>query len=98
MSQIAEITNWIEENSTDIIDNIDIESIEVYQFLQEQYNTTNVEENHLFQFVFRSYYRLDGAGLSAEFKHAFFELAINPLSFYPLLVLYPQWHSVLHRR
>lgn len=74
MSQLAEITNWIEENSTEIIDNIDIESIEVYEFLQEQFNSSNVEENHLFQFVFRSYYRLDGAALSAEFKHAFFEI------------------------
>jgi hypothetical protein len=90
MSQLAEITSWIEENSTEIIEHIDTENVAVYQFLQEQFNTTNVEENHLFQFVFKSYYRLDGAGLSSAFKHAFFEIleenkGNDKLDFLPVL-------------
>lgn len=74
MDKLNEITYWIEKNSFQIIDNIDFESIEVYEFLQEQFKKTNVDENFLFQFVFRSFYRLDNAGLTPDFKKEFFRI------------------------
>jgi hypothetical protein len=55
-----------------IIDNLKEESIEVYKFLQQEFNKGSVVENPVFQFVYRSFYRLDNAGLTAEFKREYF--------------------------
>jgi hypothetical protein len=67
---VEEIKNREEE----ILNNIDIESIDVYIFLTGEFKKGNILDNHLFQFVFRSFYRLDGAGLSDKQKKCFFEL------------------------
>ena len=74
MNKIAEITEWIEKHSTEIIENIDQESVDVYNFLKKEFNESNVNENYLFQFVFRSFYRIDNAGLTPEFKKEYFEI------------------------
>jgi hypothetical protein len=74
MNKIAEITEWIEKHSTEIIKKIDQESIDVYNFLKKEFNESNVNENYLFQFVFRSFYRIDNAGLTPEFKKEYFEI------------------------
>jgi hypothetical protein len=58
----------------DILENIDDESIDVYLFLKKEYVKKNVNINYLFQFVYRSFYRLDNAGLTPEFKTKYFEL------------------------
>jgi len=50
------------------------ENIPVYQYLQQSYSKGGVAENRLFQFVFRSFYRLDNAGLSDEQKTRYFML------------------------
>lgn len=68
------LIEFIENNSTEIIENIDIESVEVYNFLKSQFEISNVNENYLFQFVFRSFYRLDNAGLTPKFKIEFFRI------------------------
>jgi hypothetical protein len=68
------IIEFIENNSTEIVENIDYESVEVYNFLQDQFETSNVNENYLFQFVYRSFYRLDNAGLTPEFKTEYFKI------------------------
>jgi len=68
------IIDYIEENHQNIIENINIESINVYLFIQKQFELPNIPENHLFQFVYRSFYRLDNAGLTLKFKSAYFEL------------------------
>lgn len=57
-----------------IVENIDPESIDVYLFLSDQYRKGDVSTNYLFQFVFRSFYRIDNAGLTSEFKDKYFEL------------------------
>lgn len=67
-----EISSWIEAHSTRIIENIDQESIDVYNFLKNEHAASNVAKNPLFQFVYRSYYRLDNAGLTSEFKKEYF--------------------------
>lgn len=72
MAENKEIVNFIENNSSKIIENIEFESIATYNFLKEQFTDSNVRENYLFQFVYRSFYRLDNAGLTPEFKNKYF--------------------------
>ena len=73
MKKIREITDWIENNSTEIIENIDQESVDVYNFLKTEFRKSNINENYLFQFVFRSFYRIDNAGLTPEFKKELYQ-------------------------
>jgi hypothetical protein len=74
MKKTREITEWIENNSTEIIENIEQESVDVYNFLKTEFKKSNVNENYLFQFVFRSFYRIDNAGLTPEFKKEYFKI------------------------
>lgn len=64
----------INKNASEIVGNIAPESIDVYLFLSKQFKEKGVCENYLFQFVFRSFYRIDNAGLTPEFKDRYFEL------------------------
>lgn len=50
--------------------------IDVYLFLLDRLHTAHgkISTDHVFQFLFRSYYRLDNAGLSPEFKVAYFKI------------------------
>jgi len=50
------------------------ESLPVYLFIQDEHLKGDVISNHVFQFVFRSFYRLDNAGLSPEQKTQYFKL------------------------
>lgn len=68
------LANEVNQYSDEIVKNLKEESIEVYCFLKEQFEKTNVIDNKLFQFVFRSFYRLDNAGLSDDFKTHYFLL------------------------
>lgn len=72
MNNFDHITNFIEDNTSRIIQNIGEESIDVYLFLKNQFESGNIQENFLFQFVYRSFYRLDNAGLSNAFKEEYF--------------------------
>jgi len=45
MNQTEELIEKIEGNSVDIIKKIKEESIEVYNFLEEQFENSNVEKN-----------------------------------------------------
>jgi hypothetical protein len=72
--QLSTITTWIESNTGSILENLK-ESIAVYNFLQTRFQQKeDVTKDLLFQFVFRSFYRLDNAGLGAQFKTRYFEL------------------------
>ncbi|WCN09320.1 hypothetical protein [Marinomonas mediterranea] len=65
----------IKLNSQAIIENLAQESIDAYVFLVDLFESTeDIRENYLFHFVFRSFYRLDNAGLSDEMKLVYFEL------------------------
>ena len=68
------IVKEITENLDKIFANVDRESIEVYRFLKSEYEKGNILDNYLFQFVYRSFYRLDSAGLSEKIKTRYFEL------------------------
>ena len=64
MKSIDEIAEWINIHSLEIIENIDQESVDVFNFLKTEYSKSDVTKNHLFQFVYRSFFRLDNAGLT----------------------------------
>jgi hypothetical protein len=61
-------------NVRDIVKEIERESLDVYLFLKKQFERGPIVQNYLFQFVFRSFYGLDRAGLTPEFKKEYFEL------------------------
>ncbi len=69
-----EVINLIDKNTFTIIENISRESIDVYNFLNDQFANTKITENYLFQFVYRSFYRIDNAGLTSNFKSEYFKL------------------------
>lgn len=71
---IEEIIQQIDKKQEEIVKYLDCESIAVYLFLKNKYADGDIQGNHVFQFVFRSFYRLDNAGLSNEMKNRFFEL------------------------
>jgi len=54
---------------------LDREAAPVYRFITSRLaNTSDVSTDPVFQFVFRSYYRLDNAGLGEKFKVEYFRL------------------------
>jgi len=67
-------TEEINSCSLEIVGNIQEESLATYCFIHDQWNGSSAVDNKLFQFVFRSFYRLDNAGLTDEFKNKYFEL------------------------
>lgn len=68
------IIKEIFELQNKILSNIEPESVSVYLFLKNEYKKGNIKNNTLFQFVFRSYYRLDNAGLGGKLKNEYFKL------------------------
>lgn len=65
----------ITENYKEAFNKLNMESFDVYSFLNNEFkNTEDITKNYLFQFIFRSFYRLDNAGLTPEFKTRYFEL------------------------
>lgn len=76
-------TQGINASSVQIIGNLQEESLAVYCFLHEQWKSQSAVDNKIFQFVFRSFYRLDNAGLTDEFKKKYFELLEDSRSSQP---------------
>ena|SRR3989344_2567941 len=72
-----EIAEKIYKRRKEVIENIDQESIDVYLWLKDAHEKGNIKNNFIFQFVFRSYYGLDRAGLSKAQKKKFFELLVK---------------------
>jgi hypothetical protein len=67
----------LNENAQVIVEKIGREAVDVYLFLADEFARGPVTQNCLFQFVYRSFYRLDNAGLTTEFKSAYFECMEN---------------------
>jgi hypothetical protein len=68
---------YINSSAKQIIENLKDESLGVYLFLQNHWREVVVTEDVLFQFVFRSFYRMDNAGLSEDLKKQFFIIMEN---------------------
>lgn len=73
-AEAHQIFKKVHKRLDEILENLDRESIDVYNFLNAEFKKGDVTRNYLFQFVFRSFYRLDNAGLTPEFKSRYFEL------------------------
>lgn len=71
---IEKIIQQIDKEQKNILSNLDFESIAVYSFIKNEYAQGNIQENLVFQFVFRRFYGMDNAGLSDGMKKCFFEL------------------------
>jgi hypothetical protein len=70
-----EICSILIENENQIFELLQKESIEVYKFLIANFRATeNITQNEVFKFIFRSFYRLDNAGLTNEFKSEYFSI------------------------
>jgi hypothetical protein len=67
------IIKGIESRSSEIIQSIARESIDVYNYLSSQLRQTNVTADYFYQFVYRSFFRLDNAGLTDNFKVKYFD-------------------------
>ena len=61
------------DNAQLIVEGIGGESVDVYLFLSDEFARGPVTQNSVFQFVYRSFYRIDNAGLTPEFKSAYFQ-------------------------
>lgn len=64
----------IEANSPAVVEAIGAEAVEVSRYIFERYATVEPARDRVFQFIFRSAYRMDNAGLTLDFKNKFFEL------------------------
>ena len=74
VTTLQKIISFIEENESRIVERLEAESIDVYRFLQIEFLKGDVRSNAVFQFVFRSFYRLDNAGLGSELKREYYAL------------------------
>ena len=74
---VAHISKKIVANQKRILEGLGEEPFAVYQFLSSEVRKGGVDKNALFQFVYRSYYRLDNAGLTPGFKKRYFQLMEN---------------------
>jgi len=63
----------LKENAQVIVEAVGREAVDVYLFLSDAFARGPVTQNCLFQFVYRSFYRLDNAALTPEFKAEYFE-------------------------
>jgi len=66
--KIDKIIDSVLEEKSETLANLNQGSIAVFKFLQSEFYKGDVSKNQLFQFVFCSFYRLNNAGLTPEFK------------------------------
>jgi len=57
---------------SDAVSNVGLESVDVYRFLAREFAKGDVTANRVFQFAFRSFYGIDRAGLTSDFKQQYF--------------------------
>jgi hypothetical protein len=103
LSQPMPDLSEIEVSAERIVDFIGRESVDVYVFLSAIFDGGSISENLVFQFVYRSFYGLDDAGLTPEFKSKYFGLleeargALEPDLPSIVRTLYPILHSRGHK-
>lgn len=74
MMKTDDIAQHIKISQNDIIQSLKQEYIDVYLFLKSELEKeTTITNNYLFQFVFRSFYGMNRAGLTSKFYEEYFE-------------------------
>jgi len=71
---IDKIIKEIDEKQEDILSNLNSKSIKDYIFIKNEFDNDNILNNSKFQSRFKSFYRMNSAGLSDSQKKRFFEL------------------------
>lgn len=72
--KVNEVIDFVNNFQDLIIDNIQESSIAVYDFIIKECNKGDIKRNLVFQFIFSSFYGLNNAGLTNEFKDLYFDL------------------------
>jgi len=70
----TEITKIIEQNAAELINNIDIESIELYTTIKNEFEKSDVSVNTKFQYAYRSFHGMDHVGFNEDFISKYFKL------------------------
>ncbi|TGB01646.1 hypothetical protein [Halobacillus salinus] len=65
------------EEHESVVNQIPQEKLDVYIYLHQLFQDTYVPDDHLFRFVFRSFFRLDNPSLTSEFEDEYFKLMEN---------------------
>jgi len=68
---IDKIIKEIDEKKEDILSNLNSESINDYIFIKNEFDRDNILNNAGFQSRFKSFYRMNSAGLSNSQKKCF---------------------------
>ena len=74
MFTISKITSTINKIEQEIIANINQIDLDTYNSIQEDFQKGNVNSNSSFQTRFSSFYRLNGAALTPEFKSTYYSI------------------------
>lgn len=74
MTSIFKIVSLIKNNEEIIIANINGNDLKTYKSIQNGFCNSDITSNNLFQIKYNSFYRLNGAGLTKEFKQNYFKL------------------------
>lgn len=74
MISVFKLVNVISKYKEVIIANIADVSLQLYEFINKEFQAGDVTSNRLFQSKYCSFYRLNGAGLTKEFKSYYFKL------------------------
>jgi len=70
----TEITKIIEQNATALINNIDVESIELYTTIKNEFENSDVSVNTRFQHAYRKFHGMDHVGFNEDFTGKYFKL------------------------
>ena len=87
-------------NAPSIVRGVERESLDVYLFISDQFRKGSITQNHLFQFVYRSFYRLDNAGLTPQFKAEYFKIMeeFRNANYLDLATLSKQLYEIPNRK
>lgn len=72
--KIYSLTEKVNHQADVIVNHLDEELLSVYVFLVNVFSMSDVTENLVFQFVYRSFYQFDKAPLNPTFKQDYFRL------------------------
>jgi len=70
----TEITKIIEQNAAELINNIDVESIELYTTIKNEFEKSDVSVNTKFQHAYRVFHGMDHVGFNEDFISKYFKL------------------------
>ncbi|MGD0008130.1 MAG: hypothetical protein ABSE93_06255 [Terriglobia bacterium] len=74
---LDEFASYIDTRRDQVLENLDPKSVNAYVFLSKLFRERDVSKDQEFQSAFRSFYRLNAAGLTDAFKTEYFRTLEN---------------------